>query len=86
MIAETPENNPLEKDEVQEITDYFGDYDPWEAFNRRVYHFNYGFDKYFFVPIVEGYQKIIPAFVQHRISNFFDNTKNIKGFGNAEAL
>lgn len=85
MIAETPESNPLEKDEIQEIAEYFGDYDPWEAFNRRVYHFNYGFDKYFFVPVVEGYRKITPEFVRHRVSHFFDNTKNVSSFGNALA-
>ncbi|MDY2573007.1 MAG: VacJ family lipoprotein [Fusobacterium necrophorum] len=85
IIAETFENSSLEKDEVQEITEYFGDYDPWESFNRKVYHFNYGFDKYFFVPVVEGYQKITPDFIQHRISNFFDNTKNASSLGNALA-
>src|SRR3712207_3527431 len=84
-IAEIPENSSPEKDEVEEITEYFGDYDPWEAFNRRVYHFNYAFDKYFFVPIVDGYQKVTPNFVQHRISNFFDNTKNASSLGNALA-
>lgn len=85
MIAKTPEEGFPEKEEAQEITEYFGDYDPWEAFNRRVYYFNYGFDKYFFVPIVEGYRKITPDFVQHRISHFFDNTKNINSLGNALA-
>ncbi len=85
ILAETTEYSSSEEKEVQEMKEYFGDYDPWESWNRRVYHFNYGFDKYIFVPIVEGYQKITPDFVQHRVSNFFDNTKNMSSLGNALA-
>lgn len=85
LFAEETGMSAQEEKEIQEMTEYFGDYDPWEGLNRRVYYFNYGFDKYFFVPVVEGYQKITPVFVQHRVSNFFDNTKNISSLGNALA-
>ena len=30
-------------------------YDPWEGFNRQMYVFNYYFDKYLFLPVVNGY-------------------------------
>lgn len=69
--------------EEQKIEEYFGDYDPWEPVNRRVYYFNYGFDKYVFRPIVNTYQVITPDFVENRVSHFFDNTKNVSILGNS---
>jgi phospholipid-binding lipoprotein MlaA len=51
--------------------------DPWEGFNRRVYNFNYQFDKYIFLPAVYVYQLITPDFVETGIHNFFTNYRNI---------
>ena len=39
-------------------------YDPWESWNRRVYHFNYRFDEWVFLPVVEGYRYVTPGFVR----------------------
>ncbi len=33
-------------------------YDPWESWNRRVYHFNYRFDEWVFLPVVRGYEYV----------------------------
>jgi phospholipid-binding lipoprotein MlaA len=52
-------------------------YDPWEGFNRAMYKFNYGFDKYFFVPVADTYRFILPQFVRTGIANFFDNLYEI---------
>lgn len=53
--------------------EYFRVYDPWEGMNRRIYVFNYYFDRYFFLPAVETYRFITPDFAERRISNFFGN-------------
>ncbi len=48
-------------------------YDPWEPMNRHIYRFNANFDKYVFIPVVEGYRFVLPQFVRTGISNIFDN-------------
>jgi phospholipid-binding lipoprotein MlaA len=48
-------------------------HDPWERFNRRMYRFNFYFDKYFFLPVVGGYETITPDVVQTGVTNFFNN-------------
>lgn len=57
--------------------------DPWEGFNRRMYRFNFYFDKYFFLPVVNGYEFITPVFVQERISSFYNNISEIRNFSNS---
>lgn len=48
-------------------------YDPLESWNRRVYHFNYRFDEWVFLPVVEGYRYITPDVLETGVSNFFRN-------------
>ncbi|GAO95448.1 VacJ family lipoprotein [Pseudomonas syringae pv. actinidiae] len=48
-------------------------YDPLESWNRRVYHFNYRFDEWVFLPVVDGYRYVTPGFVRSGVSNFFSN-------------
>jgi phospholipid-binding lipoprotein MlaA len=48
-------------------------YDPWEGFNRSMYKFNYGVDKYFFIPVVKAYRFILPDVARTGIANFFSN-------------
>ena len=48
-------------------------YDPFEGFNRSMYTFNYYFDSYFFIPVVNGYEYVTPEFVQRRIFHFISN-------------
>jgi len=57
--------------------DPIANYDPWEGFNRSMYKFNYGFDKYFFVPVVNAYQFVLPRVIRTGIANFFDNLYEI---------
>jgi phospholipid-binding lipoprotein MlaA len=57
-------------------------YDPLEPLNRAIYNFNAGFDRYVFLPIVRVYELVTPVFVQHRISDFFDNIQEIPTFAN----
>jgi len=57
--------------------------DPWEGFNRRMYRFNYYFDKYVFLPVVSGYEFITPVVVQRGVSNFFGNIGEVRTFYNS---
>jgi phospholipid-binding lipoprotein MlaA len=57
-------------------------YDPLEGFNRQMYVFNYYFDRYFFLPIVNGYAFITPDYVKDRITSFFKNLGELKNFTN----
>ena len=57
-------------------------YDPIEGFNRGSYRFNHYFDKYFFLPIVKGYQFIMPDYAEDRVSSFVDNVLEFNNFTN----
>ncbi|MBV5318611.1 MAG: VacJ family lipoprotein [Desulfobulbaceae bacterium] len=64
---------------VREIDDEYIAHvnDPWEGFNRSMYKFNYTFDKYVFLPVVNTYEFLAPTFVQTGVSNFFNNIGEI---------
>ena len=57
--------------------------DPWENFNRSMYKFNYYFDRYLFLPVVNAYEFITPSVVQDRITNFFSNIGELKTLYNS---
>jgi phospholipid-binding lipoprotein MlaA len=58
-------------------------YDPLELWNRRVYHFNYRFDQWVFLPIVNGYRYVTPNLVQSGVSNFFSNLGDVPNLLNS---
>lgn len=72
-------NDVLKKD-VKYAVDV---YDPWEGFNHCSYRFNYGFDKYLFLPVVYGYEFILPKVVETGASNFWSNISEISTFVNS---
>ncbi|NGZ60523.1 MAG: hypothetical protein CV081_08475, partial [Nitrospira sp. LK265] len=51
------------------------EYDPWEPFNSKMFHFNQEFDRLALKPVAKGYNSIVPNFAQIGISNFFYNTR-----------
>ena len=51
--------------------------DPWESYNRKVFAFNDGADRYFLAPIARGYQWATPDPVESGIRNFFSNLDDI---------
>jgi phospholipid-binding lipoprotein MlaA len=57
--------------------------DPFEGLNRRIYRFNYHFDRFVFLPIVKAYSTILPDFAEKGVSNFFNNVREIKTFYNS---
>ena len=58
-------------------------YDPWGGMNRRIYNFNYHFDRYVFLPATRGYQNVTPDFVEAGVTNFFDNLRDVNTFFNS---
>jgi phospholipid-binding lipoprotein MlaA len=51
--------------------------DPYEGFNRSMYGFNMGLDRYLLKPVANSYQYITPDFMETGVSNFFTNLKGI---------
>ena len=72
LPAEVPAMHTVEEFSDDERVAYVSQ-DPWEGLNRRMYRFNYNFDKYVFLPAVSGYEFVTPDCVQTGVSNFFNN-------------
>ncbi|MDF2458278.1 MAG: hypothetical protein K0S79_694 [Nitrospira sp.] len=51
------------------------EYDPWESLNTKVFEFNRQVDRYVLKPVAQGYDFIMPDFVQVGISNMFYNLR-----------
>jgi phospholipid-binding lipoprotein MlaA len=58
-------------------------YDPLESWNRRIYHFNYRFDQWVFLPVVDGYRYITPDLVETGVHNFFSNLGEVPTLANS---
>jgi phospholipid-binding lipoprotein MlaA len=70
VVAQQPSATEPEPDtDTEEIEEY----DPWEAFNEKVFTFNYNFDKYVLKPVAKGYNFIVPDMFQQMIGHGFDN-------------
>lgn len=57
--------------------------DPFEPFNRRLYHFNYRLDQWVMLPVVRGYRQVVPAPVRSGVSNAFLNLGEIGNLANS---
>ena len=51
--------------------------DPFESYNRAMFSFNDGLDKYVLKPVAEGYDAVLPSPVKTGVSNFFSNLGDI---------
>lgn len=51
------------------------EYDPWEPFNTKIFEFNRQVDRWVLKPVAQGYNFIMPDFVQVGISNMFSNIR-----------
>lgn len=67
-----PANAAVEKDEYAQSTEIK---DPLEKINRGTYWFNDKLYRYFFKPISQGYEKILPKVVRKSIDNAYENAK-----------
>ncbi|VGO22628.1 MlaA family lipoprotein [Pontiella sulfatireligans] len=79
---EVPAKRPVSEYVKADVEYKIDVYDPWEGFNRRMYRFNYGFDKYFFLPVVKTYEFILPKPVEKGVSNFFGNLGEVNTCAN----
>ena len=71
------------EDTIKESVEYPVDvHDPMEGFNRRIYSFNYYFDKFLYLPVVHSYEWVMPDYAEHRVSNFVDNVYEFSNFSN----
>lgn len=52
--------------------------DPWENFNRKMFSFNEGMDKYMLKPAAVGYTKTVPKSARGPIGNFFNNFRDFR--------
>ncbi|MGE5622334.1 MAG: VacJ family lipoprotein [Bacillota bacterium] len=51
--------------------------DPFERFNRAMFTFNDALDQHAVKPAAEAYSKVVPAFAQTGIGNFFGNLGDV---------
>lgn len=51
--------------------------DPWQGFNRAIFSFNEGLDRYAVKPVTLGYKAVTPDLVETGVSNFFDNLADL---------
>jgi|ETNmetMinimDraft_8_1059916.scaffolds.fasta_scaffold07466_1 phospholipid-binding lipoprotein MlaA len=58
------------------------EYDPFEDINRVTHGFNDVFDDYIFEPVAASYMDNVPDFAQGRVSDFFDNLRDVKTLAN----
>lgn len=57
--------------------------DPWEGFNRNMYKFNYEVDRFVLLPVVAGYETVVPRFARTGVSNFFANIREVRTLYNS---
>jgi|APTNR8051073442_1049403.scaffolds.fasta_scaffold22252_2 phospholipid-binding lipoprotein MlaA len=78
LVADDPEERSYE-DHLQQIIAVD---DPIEPFNRGVYAFNYLFDRYIFIPVVDVYKAVVPEVLRDRFHDFFSNINELITFAN----
>ncbi|WP_084446258.1 MlaA family lipoprotein [Desulfosarcina sp. BuS5] len=81
-LAIIPAKKPVSEFVRSDIVYAIDAYDPWEGFNRNMYVFNYYFDKYVFLPVVDAYEWIMPDYAEDRISGIFKNIGELRNFTN----
>jgi phospholipid-binding lipoprotein MlaA len=79
---EIPAKRPVSEYVKPDKTYFVDAYDPWEKMNRRIYNFNAIFDEYVFLPVVRGYEFVLPEFAQTGVSNFFRNLTEVTNLMN----
>lgn len=56
--------------------------DPFEGFNRSMYHFNDTLDRAVVKPVAEGYNSVMPSPIKKMVHNFFSNLDDVLVTGN----
>ncbi len=79
---EVPAKRPVSEYVKPDVTYTIDAYDPWEPMNRRIYNFNALFDEFVFLPVVRGYEFVLPGFAQTGVSNFYKNLTEVTNLMN----
>jgi phospholipid-binding lipoprotein MlaA len=82
QVGETPNHDQAAGTSDDAPAELIDVYDPWQGFNRGVYKFNTAFDRAVFLPVVEGYEWVMPVYLQDRVTDFFANLKDLTTFAN----
>jgi len=61
------------EDDEEDLLDEPGQRDPFEGFNRDIFSFNRGMDRWLFDPITRGYQFVMPAPGRRALYRVFQN-------------
>jgi len=80
---EIPAKRPVSEYVKPDVTYAIDAYDPWEPMNRRIYNFNAIFDNYVFLPVVSGYEFVLPGLVRTGVTNFFNNLTEVTNLMNS---
>ena len=73
FLATAPQTSPPDRHEG----------DPWENWNRQVFAFNEGLDRWLLKPVARTYRAIMPDVADRAVTNVFDNLSEIKNFTNS---
>ena len=57
--------------------------DPFESWNRKVFAFNDGVDRWFLRPVAKAYRTVTPDLVDRGVTNFFSNLGEVGNFANS---
>lgn len=57
--------------------------DPFESWNRKVFAFNDGLDRWVLRPVAKAYRTVTPEIVDTGVTNFFSNIGEIGNFANS---
>lgn len=82
QVGETPNQDQADDTSEDGSADLIEVYDPWQGFNRGVYKFNAAFDRAVFLPVLQGYEWVMPDYLQDRVTDFFANLKDLITFAN----
>jgi phospholipid-binding lipoprotein MlaA len=58
-------------------------YDPWQGLNKRIYNFNYHFDRAVFLPVTDGWRRYVPLIIRKGVNNFFNNVRDVRTLANS---
>lgn len=83
QAGELPAQHSVDDVVRDDVTYAIDIYDPWEGFNRGMYRFNAGFDRYVFLPVVGAYATVMPDFAEDGVSNFFNNIFELTNLTNS---
>jgi phospholipid-binding lipoprotein MlaA len=82
QVGETPDHDQAVGTSDDGSAELIDVYDPWQGFNRGVYKFNAAFDRAIFLPVLQGYEWVMPVYLQDRVTDFFANLKDLITFAN----